>query len=59
VYYACTAQDAAQAGFDDQFIYEQFRLPIEGRQLRMIRVSIPESTRPFEAWQAKPDKKEY
>ena len=27
VYYACTKEDAAEAGFDDSFIYKEIALP--------------------------------
>src|SRR5579871_4034442 len=35
VYYANTRKDAANIGFDDDFIYKEIPLPIDKRKLRM------------------------
>ena len=39
VYYACTKEDAAKIGFDDQFIYEQLSLPMDQRNITMKQIS--------------------
>ena len=59
VYYAATYQDAANAGFDDSFIYEQTRLEASERKLPMTRVEDPSALLPFEAWMAKADRIRY
>ena len=59
VFFAATHEDAARAGFDDAFIYEQLDLPYPERSIRMVHVSGDGATRPFEAWKAKGDKTEY
>ncbi|WP_174734584.1 nucleoside deaminase [Mesobacillus harenae] len=50
VYFACTKEDAAKIGFDDQFIYEQLALAVEERQLKMIQLSDQTAEEPFKAW---------
>jgi len=59
VFFSATREDAAQAGFDDAFIYEEMALPREARTLPMRRVEHPQSADPFAAWAAKPDRVEY
>ncbi|WP_066391317.1 nucleoside deaminase [Neobacillus mesonae] len=56
VYYACTKEDAAKIGFDDQFIYSQLDLPPDKRNIPMFRI-LPDNTYlPFNAWIQKPHK---
>ena len=50
IYYAGTHKDAAAAGFDDSFIYDQTRMRAEERAIPMRRVLAGEAVRPFEAW---------
>ncbi|WP_018395348.1 nucleoside deaminase [Bacillus sp. 37MA] len=50
VYYACTKEEAAAIGFDDQFIYEELGQPIEERSLKMKKLVIDKSKEPFENW---------
>ena len=59
VYFAATHDDAAAAGFDDSFIYEQIRVPHAERTIPMIQVADEESGRPFQRWVSRADKKEY
>ncbi|NEP50492.1 MAG: nucleoside deaminase, partial [Moorea sp. SIO3C2] len=59
VYYANTKADAAQIGFDDQFIYEELDLPISDRKLPIIQLMRDEALRAFQEWQEKTDKVEY
>jgi len=59
VFYAATAADAAQAGFDDAFIYRELAVPAEGRRIPMARLAAEEALAVFAAWQAKPDKTPY
>ncbi|MFC0272797.1 nucleoside deaminase [Metabacillus herbersteinensis] len=51
VYYACTKDEAAKIGFDDQFIYEQLSLPIEQRKLKMQQIIPDQSDLPFRTWE--------
>lgn len=51
VFFGNTCHDAAQAGFDDHFIYEELAVPREKRKLPMVRL-LPESAiESFRAWQ--------
>lgn len=50
VYYASTQVDAARAGFDDRFIYEELAKPPESRSLRTVRLPHPEAGREFARW---------
>lgn len=59
VFFAATHADAAAAGFDDTFIYEQIALPHSERSIRMVQVIDPQATLPFEEWVSHPHKAEY
>ena len=56
VYYAATAADAAEAGFDDAFIYREFARATGERSIQMIQTMREESLAAFREWAAKPDK---
>ena len=59
VYYACTKEDAAKIGFDDQFIYEQISLPIDQRNITMKQISPNQYELPFKTWEKSKDKTHY
>lgn len=59
VFYACTREDAAAVGFDDDFIYDEISLPNEDRERVMINLLRDEGVALFQAWDAKADKIEY
>ena len=59
VFFSSTREDAAEAGFDDAFVYDELALPPGARALPMRRVVHPEAQGPFVAWAAKPDRVEY
>lgn len=59
VYYACTKEDAADAGFDDDFIYQEIEVTPEKRQIPMIALMREESLKTFELWKEKGDKTLY
>ena len=59
VYYSNTKVDAAQIGFDDQFIYEELKLPLAQRHLPMIQLMLKEAFIAFLDWVEKTDKVEY
>ena len=50
LFYANTATDAAAAGFDDSYFYEQVRLPVDGRELPTANLLRAEALASFEAW---------
>lgn len=57
--YAATRQDAAGAGFDDEFIYKEIPLANSQRSLECNHFSLEEGCDPFEIWNSKSDKTEY
>jgi tRNA(Arg) A34 adenosine deaminase TadA len=57
--YAATREDAAVAGFDDAFIYDQVPLAPEARSLHTDRLLRAEAAAVFEEWLAKPDRVPY
>jgi guanine deaminase len=50
VYFAASREDAAAAGFDDQFLYEELVKPLGQRRLRIERLDVTAPCAPFEAW---------
>lgn len=59
VFYASTATDAAQAGFDDAFIYEQLKRLGPERKIPMLQILHDESLAIFAAWKQQPGKTKY
>lgn len=57
--YAATRDDAARAGFDDAFIYDQVPLAPDARSLRMDQLLGAEAVTVFDEWLAKPDRVPY
>ena len=50
IFFAASRQDAAAAGFDDEFLYEQLALPIEKRSLPIEQLHREEAIAAFDAW---------
>ena len=59
VFYGATAADAAEAGFEDAFIYEQLALPGERRSIPLVSLLREEALACFREWLAKPDRMPY
>ena len=59
VYYACSAEDAAKAGFDDAFLYAEFRKPLSHRTMPETQLLREEALASFAAWLASPNKTAY
>lgn len=59
VFYASTKQDAANAGFDDAFIYHEIVVPPLNRQIPMEYMPISEARSVFQTWIENPEKKVY
>jgi len=59
VYFAATQSDAAEAGFDDSFIYQQIQLAPSERDIPMLLAVDETAACPFEEWTGKTDKTEY
>ena len=56
IYYGCSAADAAQAGFDDAFLYAEFQKDQVSRMLPSRQLLQDEARASFEAWIASPIK---
>ena len=59
VYFACNREDAAIAGFDDSFIYDEVPKEPENRKIVMRQISIDSALQPFNSWQAQENKQCY
>lgn len=59
VYYACTRDDAAAIGFDDDFIYQELGKTNDSRELVLTNLMRDDALEIFNAWSSKPDKIEY
>jgi len=59
VYYGASAADAARAGFDDAFLYEELRKDKAERKLPAVQLLGDEAWASFAAWLASPNKIEY
>jgi tRNA(Arg) A34 adenosine deaminase TadA len=59
VFYAATREDAANVGFDDQFIYEEIEKNFEHRQMKLVNLLRGEGLTVFENWENKLDKTRY
>jgi guanine deaminase len=56
IYFGCSAADAARAGFDDAFLYEELRKPIVQRSIPATQLLRDEALASMEAWIASPTK---
>ncbi|MCC6460164.1 MAG: nucleoside deaminase [Saprospiraceae bacterium] len=59
VYFACTKDDAAAAGFDDSFIYQELDKTHTERKIPMFQGQREAALRVFTAWQSKIDRIDY
>lgn len=56
VYYASTRFDAAAAGFDDSFIYDEIAKEPLQRNILMQHLTLASAQAPFERWRSQQDK---
>jgi guanine deaminase len=59
VFYGGTAADAAAAGFDDAFIYDELKRGHQARRIPMLQLLRDESLATFGAWKQQEDKRRY
>ena len=57
--YACTREDAAEIGFDDQFIYDEISLDWNERKLEFEQMLRDEAVQVFHIWKEKEDRTDY
>src|SRR5690606_10055365 len=51
VFYANDKKDAAAAGFDDDFIYQELTIPPENRKIPMEQLPVEEARQVFREWE--------
>jgi guanine deaminase len=56
LYFAGTRTDAAEAGFDDEFLYRELNAPLSERRIATEQVLRPEAVVVFQEWRRKADK---
>jgi len=59
IYYGASAGDAARAGFDDAFLYDEFRKEEQDRTLPTVQLLDDEALACFAAWNASASKVDY
>jgi guanine deaminase len=59
IFIASIMQDAADAGFDDAFIYSEFSNQISERKIPMVLIPHNEALAVFNEWKKKKDKVKY
>jgi tRNA(Arg) A34 adenosine deaminase TadA len=59
LYFASTAEDAARAGFDDRFIYEQLEVDYRNRTIPAIQLMREEAKEVFRLWQQSSNRVDY
>ena len=57
--FAATASDAASAGFDDQFIYDELAKPVSQRSISIEHIDLDDANKSFEAWASNSSRQEY
>ncbi|GHC51393.1 nucleoside deaminase [Ulvibacter litoralis] len=59
VFYACNREDAADIGFDDQYIYDEIDADMSNRKIEFSKINREEALVVFEKWTTKNNKTEY
>jgi tRNA(Arg) A34 adenosine deaminase TadA len=59
LFIACSRDDAADAGFDDAFIYDEIEKPQHERQIAVQNILRDEAMQIFEDWKNKTERIEY
>jgi len=59
IYFASTRNDAAKAGFDDSFFYNELALPLSQRKIPVEQISCKSEAAVWIAWASKTNKIQY
>ena len=59
IYFAAGRDDAADAGFSDAFIYDEFSKSMEERSIPIEQIMPSEGREPFDLWKKNEDKIPY
>ncbi len=57
--FACGRKDAADIGFDDDFLYKEIVVPIEDRQIPTFQMMREDGVEVFKTWSEKTDRTDY
>jgi guanine deaminase len=50
IIYAASRADAAAAGFDDDFLYQELQTPLENRRIPLLQVDRDQALAVFQSW---------
>lgn len=59
IFYSGTSADAAAAGFDDAFLYDEMKRPVDGRRIPAVRVMAERANASFDAWKKQVGRVDY
>jgi tRNA(Arg) A34 adenosine deaminase TadA len=59
VYFGNSAADAARIGFDDSFLYEEMKKPMDQRVIHIQNILPEKAWESFAVWEASPSKVKY
>jgi guanine deaminase len=59
IFYGCCAADAAVAGFDDAFLYEEMKRPVDQRAIPAVNLLPELAISSFNAWRAHASRIDY
>jgi tRNA(Arg) A34 adenosine deaminase TadA len=59
IYFGNSAADAARIGFDDSFLYDELRKPLDQRRIPIENMLRDQAQESFIAWEASPKKVQY
>jgi tRNA(Arg) A34 adenosine deaminase TadA len=59
IYYGNSAEDAAKVGFDDSFLYDEVKKPLDLRAIPIQRMLADQAWESFAAWESSPIKVSY
>jgi guanine deaminase len=59
IFYGNCAADAAAAGFDDAFLYEEMKLPLDQRTITAVNLLPEQAISSFEAWRDRAGRIDY
>jgi guanine deaminase len=59
IFYGSCAADAARAGFDDAFLYDEMKKTIEQRTIPSVNLLPEEAIKSFEAWREQASRIDY
>ncbi|GGA63124.1 hypothetical protein GCM10011507_13440 [Edaphobacter acidisoli] len=59
IFYSGTSADAAAAGFDDAFLYDEIKRPVAARGIPAARMLAEKATESFDAWKKQAERVDY